>query len=180
MPKAVDRRNFLKTLGGLALVTATPVALAKPVSRGERIVAVHNLHTGEALEAHYWRDGAYDAAVLAQVNHVLRDHRSGEVHEMDPRLLDQLYLLQRSVGVERPFEIISGYRSPATNARLRQASSGVAKRSLHMQGRAMDIRLPGCGLKRLREEALALKAGGVGYYPRSGFVHIDTGRVRFW
>ena len=115
------------------------------------------------------------------VNRVLRDHRSGDFYPMDPDLLDTLYLLQQSVGVSGAFHIISGYRSPSTNEKLRASGGGgVAKRSLHMQGKAVDIRLPGCGLKDLRNAALELKAGGVGYYAKSNFIHVDTGRVRRW
>ena len=180
MHHTLNRRGFLRCLAGAALAGVAPVTLARQVDRGERIVALHHLHTGESLEAAYWLDGRYRPAVLGQINSLLRDHRTGDVHEMDAALLDQLYLLQRAAKVERPFEIISGYRSPQTNAGLRQASSGVAKRSLHMEGQAMDVRLPGYRLQKLRESALALKAGGVGYYPKSNFVHIDTGRVRYW
>ena len=99
---------------------------------------------------------------------------------MDTKLFDQMYLLQQTTGVNGSFQIISAYRSPATNEKLRAKSNGVAKRSLHMQGRAIDIRLPGCDLKNLRNAALDLKAGGVGYYAKSNFIHIDTGRVRRW
>ncbi len=182
MTFTLDRRDFLRTLSaGAALASISPLTLAKSMpNRDRRIIAMQNLHTGEALEVAYWNEGRYQTHALAEVNRVLRDHRTGEIHPIDKVLLDQLYLLQRETGIERPFEIISGYRSPKTNASLAQASSGVAKRSLHMQGRAMDIRLPGYQLKKLRETAMSLNAGGVGYYPRSGFIHIDTGRVRYW
>jgi uncharacterized protein YcbK (DUF882 family) len=110
----------------------------------------------------------------------LRDHRTGEIEVIDRRLLNQLFILQHKIENHGSFHIISGYRSPKTNARLRKTGSGVAKRSLHMQGRAVDVRLPGVELKHLRQAALKLHAGGVGYYPKSNFVHLDTGRARFW
>ena len=111
---------------------------------------------------------------------MLRDHRSDELTAMDPSLLDLLYNLQQKTQGHGPFHVISGYRSPSTNNKLRKNSKGVAKKSLHMQGRAIDIRLPGSELKTLQHAALSLQAGGVGYYPKSNFIHLDTGRVRFW
>jgi uncharacterized protein YcbK (DUF882 family) len=175
------RRRFLRTFLGTAAATlVTPSVWASLHREPERSLAFKNLHTGESLRTTFWVEGRYLKDELKAVNHVLRDHRSGEVHPMDPKLMDLLYLLQQSVAVSGPFHIISGYRSPATNQKLRAGSSGVAKKSLHMQGKAMDIRLPGCELKHLREAALALKAGGVGYYPKSDFIHVDTGRVRRW
>ncbi len=157
-----------------------PAALAKPNQPKERILRLHNLHTGENLKATYWAEGQYLAEEIAALNRVLRDHRSNETYRMDQRLFDMLHVLQQQVGSDGTFHVISGYRSPKTNAMLNRNSSGVAKRSLHMQGRAIDIRLPGVELKHLRQAALNMKAGGVGYYPRSGFIHIDTGRTRFW
>jgi uncharacterized protein YcbK (DUF882 family) len=117
---------------------------------------------------------------LAAINHLLRDHRTGAVASIDTRLLTQLSLLQQKIDYAGDIHVISGYRSPKTNAGLQRASTGVAKRSLHMQGRAMDLRLPGIELKHLREAALSMRAGGVGYYPKSDFIHLDTGRARFW
>jgi uncharacterized protein YcbK (DUF882 family) len=117
---------------------------------------------------------------LREINHLLRDHRTGDTVQMDRELLDLLYSLQHKVESKKEFQVISGYRSPKTNAMLRSKSSGVAKKSLHMQGKAIDIRLPGTSLKNLRKAAVALKSGGVGYYPNSNFVHVDTGRVRYW
>ena len=157
-----------------------PAALAKPSRPQERILRLHNLHTGENLKATYWAEGQYLAEEIAALNRVLRDHRSNETYRMDQRLFDMLHVLQQQVGSDGTFHVISGYRSPKTNAMLNRNSSGVAKRSLHMQGRAIDIRLPGVELKHLRQAALNMKAGGVGYYPRSDFIHIDTGRTRFW
>lgn len=141
---------------------------------------MYNLHTGEKLKTTYWADGAYIEQELATVNHFLRDYRNGKIERIDPQLLDQICLLQHKLEHPGAFNIISGYRSPQTNAWLRHHETGVAKHSLHMQGRAIDLRLPGVPLKHLRQVALAMHAGGVGYYPRSDFVHLDTGRPRFW
>jgi uncharacterized protein YcbK (DUF882 family) len=146
----------------------------------ERSLALTHLHTGESLKTTFWADGEYLEDEITAINKLLRDHRSGAVYGMDTKLFDQMYLLQQTTGVKGSFQIISAYRSPSTNEKLRAKSNGVAKRSLHMQGRAIDIRLPGCDLKNLRNAALDLKAGGVGYYAKSDFIHIDTGRVRRW
>lgn len=176
----ISRRNFLKTATGTAAILAAPAALAKPGQPAERILRLHNLHTGENLKATYWAEGQYIAEEMAELDRVLRDHRSNESYNMDRRLFDILHELQQQVGSNGTYHVISGYRSPKTNAMLNSKSSGVAKRSLHMQGRAIDIRLPGVDLKHLRQAALSLKTGGVGYYQKSGFIHIDTGRTRFW
>jgi uncharacterized protein YcbK (DUF882 family) len=117
---------------------------------------------------------------MAAINHVMRDHRTDEVHEIDPRLMDQLSDLRSITESSAPYQIISGYRSPRTNAMLHSNSNGVASRSLHMDGRAIDIRVQGVPLTRLRDAALGMRAGGVGYYAASDFIHIDTGRVRRW
>ena len=174
------RRDFLKAFLATSAALAAPSLWASAHREQERSLSFKNLHTGESLQATIWAQGRYLEDELQAVNRVLRDHRSGEVHPIDPKLLDMLYALQHSVGVAGPFHIISGYRSPATNQKLRAKNGGVAKKSLHMQGRAIDVCLPGCDLKALRDAALALKAGGVGYYARSGFIHLDTGRVRRW
>jgi uncharacterized protein YcbK (DUF882 family) len=174
------RRRFIQTLVGAGAVLALPALQASVHRAPERSLAFRNLHTGESLRATYWAEGSYLKEELNDVNQVLRDHRSGEVYPMDPKLLDLLYVLQQATGVNGAFHIISGYRSPQSNQKLRAKSNGVAKRSLHMQGRAVDVRLPGCELKHLRDAALSLKAGGVGYYAKSDFIHVDTGRVRRW
>jgi len=176
----ISRRNFLKAATGTAAMVLTPVALAKPTSPADRVLQLHNLHTGESIKATYWAEGQYIAEELTAIDRLLRDHRADEITQMDRRLYDLLYALQQQVSSERSYHVISGYRSPTTNANLHRNSSGVAKRSLHMQGRAIDIRLPGVELKQLRKAALSLKAGGVGYYPKSNFIHVDTGRPRFW
>ena len=180
MCDCLNRRVFLAGCLGAGATLMAPSLLAKAISPAERRLALRNLHTGERVEATYWADGDYVHDELHSVSQELRDHRSGEIHPIDAALLDQLYLLQHKLGVKNSFHVISGYRSPASNAKLQSNGSGVATRSLHMEGRAIDIRLPGVDLDRLRQAALDLKAGGVGYYPKSDFIHIDTGRVRFW
>lgn len=154
--------------------------LASRIQTPARELALYNTHTGESVHCAYWADGQYLGDGLTEINRILRDHRSGEIYPIAPKLLDLLYGLNHEVAGRRPFEIISGYRSAETNAKLRNKSSGVAKRSLHMSGKAIDVRLPGCELNKLRQAALAMKAGGVGYYPSSNFIHVDVGRVRFW
>lgn len=183
MRKIMDRqtrRGLLK--GSLGSLVAAPVLAAgrAMADAAPRALAFHNLHTGESLEAVYWRDGDYDHEVLAAVNHVLRDFRTGDVHPIAPGLLDLLVSLHGRLDTRGPFQVISGYRSPATNAMLHAHSDGVARSSLHMQGMAIDIRLPDVALDRLHAAALAMAAGGVGYYPSSDFVHVDVGRVRRW
>jgi uncharacterized protein YcbK (DUF882 family) len=139
-----------------------------------------HLHTGERLDATYWADGAYVADELRAVDRLLRDFRSGDVEPIDVRLLDQLHLLRREMRSLAPFEVFSGYRSPATNAALRRKSDAVARNSYHMRAMAIDVRLPGRGLAQLRHAAHRQRAGGVGYYPKSGFIHLDVGPVRRW
>ncbi|UCH73491.1 MAG: DUF882 domain-containing protein [Rhodospirillales bacterium] len=176
----IGRRAVLR-LGAAALVAAAPGPVIASVSgRGARRLALRNLHTDELVRATYWSDGAWQTDGLREINRVLRDFRTGDVVDMDSGLLDLMHRLARLCDATQPFEIISGYRSPRTNAQLARQSAGVAKKSLHMQGRAVDLRLPGVGLSRLHRAALSLKAGGVGHYPKSGFIHIDTGRVRSW
>jgi uncharacterized protein YcbK (DUF882 family) len=182
---ALTRRQFLGTAGaGIAafstLVLLPDLAFAAKELPSTRSLAFRSLHTGEEVAATYVRDGRLQAEGVQVLNHVLRDWRSGEVWDMDPQLFDLLYALRRRLDSKAPFELISGYRSPKTNAGLAANSGGVAKRSLHMQGKATDIRLPERDLKALHKTALALQAGGVGLYTKSGFVHVDTGRVRRW
>ncbi len=145
-----------------------------------RQVAFHNLHTGESLNAVYWEEGSYVPDALHAVNRVLRDYRTGDVHPIAPNLLDLLDRLSARIDAKAPFQVISGYRSPRTNAMLHRKSHEVATRSLHMQGMAIDIRLPDVRLANLHDAALSLKGGGVGYYPGSDFVHVDVGPVRRW
>lgn len=172
---SLNRRALIGA--ALALPLATPALAANPPPRN---LSVLNLHTGERLAATYWEAGAYVKDALAGLAKVLRDHRTGETHAMAPGLLDLVASLQAEFAAQ-PVQVISGYRSPRTNEALRQSGGGgVAKRSLHMDGLAMDIRMPGVDLARLRDAAWGLQRGGVGYYPGSDFVHVDVGRVRRW
>jgi uncharacterized protein YcbK (DUF882 family) len=145
-----------------------------------KMIALQNPHTGDHLKLTYFERGLYIEDALEEIDYIFRDHHTGDIHPVDPALLDQLYELKLSLNVSRPFNIVSGYRSPETNANLRRHSDGVAKNSLHMQGRAIDIRLDGYDTRTIRDAALAMQRGGVGYYPDSNFVHIDTGNVRSW
>lgn len=145
-----------------------------------RSIAMTNLHTGERLSADYWIEGRYENDALAEINTILRDHRTGEVAEMRPELIDLLWKLHHATGTGRNFHIISGYRSPKTNAMLAADSNGVAKKSFHMRGMAIDCALPDVPLKTLHRATKTAKAGGVGAYPKSGFVHVDVGPVRYW
>lgn len=147
---------------------------------GERKLKLRNLHTGEKIKATYWEDGKYISETMRDVANLLRDHRTGDKHRIDAGLMDILYDLQLRIGNKKEFHVISGYRSPKTNRMLNGRSKGVAKKSLHMRGRAIDIRLPGTDLRNLRKAALSMKAGGVGYYPQANFLHVDTGRFRTW
>ncbi len=180
----LSRRTFLKAGLLCAATLALPLpGLAKTLGNAdrERSLSLHNTHTGESLQSVvYWADGDYLPEALADINYLLRDHRANRVRPIDPQLFDLLFALSKKIDSSRPYQIISGYRSPATNRQLRQASSGVAKKSFHLAGQAADIRLPGCKLSQLRRAALNLGAGGVGYYPRSNFVHVDTGPRRSW
>lgn len=174
---SIARRRLLTFGAGAALALVAGPVLA---ARGERRLAFTHLHTGESLRVLYWQDGRYRTDEIAAINHLLRDHRSGEAGTMEPQLLDLLFRLQQRLGLQRPYEVISAYRSPQTNALLSQTSTGVAKKSLHMAGRAIDVRLPGRELESLLRVAHELRGGGVGYYPRSGFIHLDTGPFRTW
>jgi uncharacterized protein YcbK (DUF882 family) len=176
----MNRREFLRIGAGVTAALIVPAGFAKPNAPLERSLGFYNTHTDEALKTVYWAKGEYQPEGLREINRILRDHRTGDVYTMDERLLDLLYLLQTRIGRKDKFHIISGYRSPATNAKLNARSNGVAKRSYHMQGKAIDIRLPGYDLKKLHQAALALKAGGVGCYPSSNFIHVDVGPVRSW
>lgn len=155
-------------------------AAARSTPRVRRL-AFHNLHTGERLKTIYWERGEYLPSALAEIDAILRDHRTGEVWQMAPELIDLVHGLTARLGTAQPVQIISGYRSPATNALLHADDPGrVARRSLHLTGEAVDLRFEGHSLRRVRKAALALGGGGVGYYPNSGFVHVDVGRVRSW
>jgi uncharacterized protein YcbK (DUF882 family) len=177
-----NRRQFLK-LGMIAATTVVPfTARATPrefITR-ERSLSFYNTHTGENLRTMYWADGGYLANGLAGINRILRDHRNDEIKEISPALLDLLHSLGNEIDASQGFHIISGYRSPATNMMLAARSGGVAKHSMHLEGKAIDIRVPGRNLSQVRATALKLQGGGVGYYPGSDFVHLDVSRVRQW
>lgn len=161
--------GLLLATGAMATATTAP-----------RQITFNNLHTGERVEAVYWADGAYVDDGLQRIQRVLRDHRTDAEHPIDRRLLDLLSRLGTKLETKISFDVISGYRSPASNAKLHAASSGVATRSLHMDGMAIDIRMPGVELKNIHRAALDIAGGGVGYYEKSQFVHVDVGRVRRW
>jgi uncharacterized protein YcbK (DUF882 family) len=174
----LSRRRFIGFAGGLTgLIAGWP---GYAMCRQERTVALKNLHTGEYLRATYEADGRIQEAEMDALNRLLRDHRTGDVYPIDVGVIATLWLLQKTVENRGTYEVISGYRSPATNAHLNAKSKGVAKRSLHMQGRAIDVRLPGTKSNDLRKAAVALRRGGVGYYAKANFVHLDTGRFRTW
>lgn len=160
-----------------------PTPIDAPIAKGPvdlRWAHLHNIHTGEKLEAVYWENGDYVPDAVQALNKVLRDYRNDQVHPMDPGLYDILSQIQSRTGSRQPFQVISGYRSPATNKMLSDRSGEVAKHSLHMEGKAMDIYLEDVALEHVRAAALDLGRGGVGYYPQSRFVHVDVGRVRQW
>ena len=184
-----QRRSFLKSSVVLASALSVPAfsraaeaakapALALP---DERTLRLYNTHTGETVSVVFRRGQEYVASALGSLKNLLRDHRKNESHEIDARLFDQLHGLALAAHCDPRFEIISGYRSAESNAKMSsRPGSGVAKKSLHMQGRALDVRLKNCPCSDLRDLALAAKQGGVGYYRRSDFVHIDTGAFRTW
>ena len=179
----LSRRSFVK-VGTMAVAAAIlPRAVfgsgaSMPVA--EKSLAFYNTHTAEKLKSVYWAEGKYLPDSLREINHILRDPRNNEVHDIDTRLLDLLFTIRQEIDTSQPFHVISGYRSADTNAFLRAHSTGVAENSLHIVGKAIDIRSPGRDLRSLQKVAIALKGGGVGYYPKSDFVHVDIGRVRYW
>lgn len=178
----MNRRIFLRSAAAITGSSIVPTVLAKraPVLEVDKELHLYNIHTGEFVKTTFQQAGQYDQQGLDQLDHLLRDHRSGESTLISRTLLDDIYTLQQLFKPNQAIEIISGYRSPKTNEKLRAMGHGVAKRSLHMQGKAIDIRIPGINLRQVRQAALALKSGGVGYYPKSGFIHLDVGRVRQW
>jgi uncharacterized protein YcbK (DUF882 family) len=183
----LNRRSFLG-LGAAATAAAlvpgrAQAAAAAAPGRRDRTLSLFHTHTGERLKLAYCCDGEYQPEALAQLNHLLRDFRVNEEKPIDPHLFDLLHELGGVLETDQPYHIISGYRSPTTNTMLRERAgghTGVASQSLHMVGKAIDIRLPGVKLDHLRGAAASLKRGGVGFYPSSNFVHVDTGRVRYW
>ncbi len=179
MSHCPDRRRFLRTAATLAPIACLPTMAFASVQEPRRLRFYHT-HTAEKLDVVYFEDGSYLNDGLGELNYLLRDFRSGEITDIDPALFDFLHAAQQRVGSNGSFEIISGYRSPATNEMLRKRGGGVARTSLHMQGKAIDVRLTDADSKHLRQAGLDLARGGVGYYEKSNFVHLDTGRVRWW
>jgi uncharacterized protein YcbK (DUF882 family) len=181
-----DRRGFLKhgLLFSAALGFWTPaLAMANETAAAPvkgRTLHFVNVHTDEKFSGEYWYDGEYLPDAFGEIKTVLRDFRNNQKFPIDPRLMDILFVLQHRLRNTTPFNVFSGYRSPTTNAMLRETTNGVARGSLHMQGQAIDVDLPGTHLSSLEKAAIHLKSGGVGYYPASDFVHVDTGRVRNW
>ena len=179
----ISRRRFLSSVAlSVPLVAASRrlVSASGLSASAPRTLGFIHTHTGEHLQVEYFNGGAYLPDALQTVNHFLRDFRTGDVHPIDPELLDVLHQLTTGTETSKAFQVISGYRSPLTNEMLRHRSEGVAAGSLHMKGQAIDIRLADVPLVKLRAAALAVGRGGVGYYPASDFVHVDTGRVRHW
>ena len=181
----MSRRHVLR-MGGIAVLAWALPSTARAAfekisgSYAPRELSFFNTHTAEQLESVYWEAGEYLPDELRRIDHILRDPLNGETKEMDVRLIDLLHRLRQTLAASNAFHVICGYRSPQTNAALRRKDPGVAAHSLHMEGQAVDIRLPGIPLVSLRNAALALKAGGVGYYPQSDFIHVDVGPVRTW
>lgn len=183
--KPFNRRSFLK------ISTLTVSACIFPLFIPERVSAkispnrhLHfiNSNTGENLDVTYWTKNRYIPEALEDIDYILRDYRTDEIKKIHPQLLNYLYAISTSLKLSgrNPFHIISGYRSPKTNAKLRRKNKGVARNSYHVKGKAIDIRLPRYRTSALRKAAMRLRMGGVGYYPKSRFIHIDTGKVRFW
>jgi uncharacterized protein YcbK (DUF882 family) len=177
------RRDFLKLGVMVTGVVLNPFsAQAAFDSRPKKVKTLnfYNAHTDERLDVGFFHDGKYDTGALTKINYILRDHRSGEIKAIDVKLLDLLHAISDKIRRQAPLHIISGYRSPATNKSLRKKRTGVASKSLHMLGKAIDFRIPGFSTRELRNVAREMKGGGVGYYPKSDFVHFDTGRIRYW
>jgi uncharacterized protein YcbK (DUF882 family) len=175
------RRRFLGVAAaGAGLALGSMPRLAEAAVPGARRLSFYNLHTSESLSTVFWQDGHLVPDALTEIDWHLRDFRTGDVHTIDPGLLDLLHRLRARMAYDGPIHVISGYRSPKTNAMLAARSKSVAKKSYHLRGMAIDIRLPGRALRDLQRAALDLAGGGVGYYPKSDFVHVDTGPVRRW
>ena len=181
--KGITRRKILQmglVAAASSLVPCNVFSSVADRESHERVLCLYNLYTHEKLESVYWYKGEYVPDSLVDINHILRDIRTGSEREIDTRLLDLLFTIQQKLGTKEPFQIISGYRTPQSNALLSKKKKGVAKRSFHIYGKAADIRIPGFSTKEVRLAAMSIKGGGVGYYPRSNFVHVDVGPVRYW
>jgi uncharacterized protein YcbK (DUF882 family) len=171
-------KPLLKT--SLLIIAMAMVGSISGNTGGERALKFFHTHTGDSLRVVYFRQGEYDPDALADLRVFLADWRDGRQHDLDPQLMDILWQIQQATGLSDTWEVISAYRSPETNELLRSRSRGVAKNSQHLMGNAIDVRLRGLDLDVLRDTATTLKLGGVGYYAGSNFVHVDTGRVRYW
>jgi uncharacterized protein YcbK (DUF882 family) len=181
--RMLNRRSFLKWMIITGITTPFPLnafGREMPCPSSERILSLHNIHTGEQFKDVYWAEGHYIIESLNDINRILRDHRTDETIPIDTRLIDLLHSINATHGDSHTIRIVSAYRSPKTNEYLRLKVHGVARNSLHKKGMAADMILPGVPLMELRKTAVKLKAGGVGYYPKRNFIHIDTGRVRYW
>lgn len=176
----LNRRHLLRATGALMISGVATRARADSSAGSSRRLGFECTHTGDFVDVEYWVEGRYLPEPMAAIEHVLRDFRVGEVHPIDPHLLDLLHTLRSNLDSGEPFHVISGYRSPGTNAALQSKSGGVATKSLHMRGMAIDIRLPGRDIADVHRASLEMQAGGVGYYPTLDFVHVDVGRVRRW
>jgi len=179
---SLSRRRFLKGLACGSLLIGSP-KIVQAAFKGftpHKTLSLEHHHTGESLRITYSERGRYIHGALDEISYFLRDYHNDAMHSVDPALLDQLYDVKLLLGENKPFQIVSGYRSPETNASLRRHSRGVARQSLHMEGRAVDIRMEGVSTRTIRDAALALQTGGVGFYPYSNFVHLDTGDIRTW
>jgi uncharacterized protein YcbK (DUF882 family) len=176
-----SRREVLRFAGGLAASVMFGVRGAAAATRAaDRVLSLYSVNTGEHLAVQYFADGAYRPDSMTAVSRLLRDHLTDQAHAIDPTLLDQLFVLRSALETQAAFHVVCGYRSPETNALKRRQHHGVAGHSFHLAGRAVDVFLPDRDLRQLRTAALRLEAGGVGYYPRSDFVHLDTGPIRTW
>lgn len=188
----LSRRNLIKLgllTAGLCLVPGRVAASIEgmlpdgedslPLT-DERVICIFNLHTKEYLKAAYWKNGEYNREVLTDVNHIFRDHYTGVVRRIDRHLLDILFDIQQELQLSEPFHLISGYRTASTNNMLRRRNKKTGRKSFHLYGKAADIRVPGISVKEIRRIAFKIKRGGVGYYPRDNFIHVDTGKIRYW
>ena len=185
---SLNRRQFLQYLGAAPIIAGAPNVLAIPAQtlilpkEEHRSLKIRSLHTGEKVNVTYWEQGEYLIDGLAELYLLMRDHRENRIAPMDINLLDQLHTIQTKLETNREIMLVSGYRSPETNGNLRQSEkgTGVAKRSLHMNGQALDFRIPGLNLRHVHKATLTSTLGGVGYYGRSGYIHMDTGHKRRW
>lgn len=182
--KKVDttRRVFTVAAAASALLPWQLVraGVSQKIVYPDRSLSLYNVHTAEKEHIVYWSDGKYIQSGLDKINWIMRDFRTSDIKSIDPRLLNIVYLLTRKLESEKPIQLLSGFRSKKTNDMLRKTTEGVARRSFHMTGRAMDIRIPGIQTRNIQKAALRLGGGGVGFYPSSNFVHLDSGPVRTW